>query len=161
MTGPSLLKHEKDLKLLETHLEDVRNSTMQKENEYKLQMANLATQMTEMGNKVNSLAAEMKADRQDLSTQIKDLVDVMRFQTAGKQNHSSSSTQISASSVNTHTTPPVKTMHNSTFSGGNGSQKLTNNMTPPIFMNAPPVFMTAPPFTLHNNTQKAPVSSAL
>lgn len=56
MTVPSLDKHEKDLKLLESTLPNVRNIMMQKETEYQAQILDLTSYVTAMGRQVNSLA---------------------------------------------------------------------------------------------------------
>lgn len=49
MVGPSFLKHEKDLKTLETTLIEVQNIATRREEEYKQQVAALTQQLADMG----------------------------------------------------------------------------------------------------------------
>lgn len=151
MAGPSLAKHEKELKLLESQLEDVRKQ----EHDYKVQMSDLTTQMTTMNNHVNSLKDELRSDRQDLTNQIKDLVDVMKRQTIGNNSSPGSNTRNSASSANANFTPHLKhttTAHPIQF-GVTIPPNTSGFTVPPVFMQSQPIFTQQPPSILPHTSQ--------
>lgn len=157
MAGPSLLKHEKDLKILESELADVRHTTSQKENEYKTQIADLTTQLTEMGKQVHSLTQEMRTNRNGLSSQMKDLMDVMKLQTTSNWQHQaqfSGNSHTPVSSIISPVTPSLQHIPNLQF--GNNPLHTTPVHNPqPIFstISTPLNFpsMSAPPVITHTS----------
>lgn len=150
MTGPSLAKHEKDLQKLESHLEDVRNSTVAKEAEYRNQMLDLSTQVKEMGRKFNSLATEMRTDKMDLTTQIRDLLETVKLQHQGNTTSPSSALRNSSSSTNIHVTPP-KTSPPHVQMGVNIPPKTTLSPSP-LFMTTAPIYTQTPPISFVPNS---------
>lgn len=153
MTGPALAKHEKDLKLLETMLEDVRKIAAQNEGEYRSQIAALAHQMTEMGFQVNNLTNELKADRQGIASQIKELVDTMKIQKSGNHSNPGSTSHSAVSSTNLNTTTPSKPIPVTMPISGHNSQKFPHVGNPPVFMHASPNFVNPNPTTVPINSQ--------
>lgn len=161
MTGPSLAKHENDLKLLETMLTDVRNLTIQKETEYHAQIIDLNTQMTAMGRQVNSLADELKTDRQDLTNQIRELVDVVKLQTKGTSLTPPSGVRHTVSSANIHMISPGSAQGHGLHFGNtlNSPPQNTNTTTTPVIVHSSPFLIPQPPFTPHAFTHPPPIST--
>lgn len=138
----------KELQKLESHLEEVRNSTV-KEAEYQNQMTELTTQMQEMCRKFNLLATEMRSDKMDLTSQIRSLLEIVKLQTQGNTSSPNNCLCDSISSTNVYVTPPKTTNSHIQF-GVNLSPKTTT--TPmPLFMSTGPIYTQTQPINLVPN----------
>lgn len=108
-----------------------------------------------MNKHVNSLKDEFRPDRQELTTQIKDLVDVMKRQNMGNSSTPVHSTCNSISSTRNPTTHSPNTHTPPILFGGNIPQ-ITPRTTHTVTMMAPPVFAQTPPYIIPSITHPQP-----
>lgn len=83
--------------------------------------------MTEMGKQVHTLTHELRTDKIDLSTQMNELMDVMREQTAHKRQHQPQMGGNSSQSNSINIPPATPILHSIPHIpfGGNVSQKVS------------------------------------
>lgn len=86
MAGPSLQKYKRDLKALDTHMEELKTMAKKQHDDNNAQISGLATQMAETSSQISSLSLvlqatslQAKAEREEMTNQLQGLMEVMKI----------------------------------------------------------------------------------
>lgn len=177
MTGPSLQKHEKDLKTLESKLGEIQASAAISSTEATQQISSLASLIADMNKQfTNQLtqimtdSAQARKDRDDLSGQLRTLAELVSTQAASSHPQTTGmlpsfspvhtsilptphvSTPIQFGNRSTHNTPPIVHIQSTTHTQNvskNQSLMFSNNTQQNIHTPSQGITISSPPVSNH------------